>query len=163
MHDDINVVQQIADAPAVTPFEIDSAQRANWLLRKLLESRAYGAKARAFAEREQRRAIRDEQWLMHLFGRQLEAWVANEIAARGGRVRSVSLPAGTTGHRRVGPRLVIDDGPVVLAWAKQHMPNAVVTTPRLSKKALTEEMQRTGVIPSEGAHVEAAGERFYIR
>src|SRR5688500_10586408 len=111
-------------------FVIDSPERANWLVRKIVECRQYAARAREFAEREQRRAAREERTLLYLFGRQLETWAAWEIAARGGRQKSISLPAGTVGYRTVGPKLVIDDEAVALAWARQHVPEAVVTTER---------------------------------
>src|SRR5688572_26051871 len=83
-------------------FVIDSAERANWLLRKIVECRAYGQRAREFAEREQRRAAREEKRLLWRFGRQLEAWAAGEIAKSGGRLKSVALPAGTLSYRRLG-------------------------------------------------------------
>ncbi len=144
------------------PFEINSAERANWLVRKLVECRQYAARARDFAGREQRRAAREERTLMWLFGRQLEAWTARQIAADGGRRKSISLPAGTVGYRRVAAKLVVDDEAVVLAWAKRQLPEAVVGTERLSKAVLDDVMKTTGVIPPEGAHVAAASEDFYV-
>ena len=123
-----------------------TAERANWLVRKILDCRAYWIRAKAFAEREQRRAAREERTLMWLFGRQLEAWAAQEISASGGRAKSIQLPAGILGFRLVGPRLVIDDEAVVTAWAKQHLPHAVVTSERLVKAVLDDAMENTGLI-----------------
>ncbi len=153
--------QFIEAAPA--PFEINSPERANWLVRKIVECRAYGARARDFAEREQRRAAREEKRLLWLFGRQLEAWAAGEIAKSGGRRKSVSLPAGTLSYRRIGPRLVVDDEVAVLKWAREHCPEAIVTTERVSRTALAELMRATGIVPDVGAHVEPETERFHIK
>jgi hypothetical protein len=66
-------------------------------------------------------------------------------------------------YRRVNPRLVVDDEVAVLNWAREHLPQAVVSTERLSKSALDEAMRTTGIIPSEGAHVVPEARRFYIR
>ena len=148
-------------APA--PFQIDSADRANWLVRKVVEARRYGEQVKEWAEREQRRAEREEQSLMLLYGRQLEDWTTGEIARAGGRRRSVSLPAGTVGFRTHGPKLVVDDTAVVLDWAREHCLEAIVRTERLSKAALGEAMRATGLVPPGGVHVEAAADRLTIR
>lgn len=157
-------VGDVDERKPLTPhFVIDSEERANWLVRKIVECRAYGIRAREFAEREQRRAAREEKRLLWRFGRQLEAWAAGEIAKTGGRLKSVALPAGTLSYRRLGPRLIVDDEVAVLNWAREHCPEAVVTTERVSRTALAEMMRATGVMPDEGAHVEPATERFHIK
>ncbi len=162
MHIEDESENQIVETePAL--FEINSPERANWLVRKIVECRAYGARARDFAEREQRRAAREEKRLLWRFGRELEAWAASVIARSGGRPRSVSLPAGTLSYRRVGPRVVVDDAAAVLKWAREHGPEVIVTTERVSKQALAELMKATGVVPPEGAHIEPETDRFHIR
>ena len=162
MHAEDESDNQIVETePAL--FEINSPERANWLVRKIVECRAYGARARDFAEREQRRAVREEQRLLWRFGRQLEMWAAGEIAKFGGRRRSVSLPAGTLSYRRVGPRVVVDDAAAVLKWAREHCPEVVIKTERVSTAALAELMKATGVVPPEGAHIEPETDRFHIR
>ncbi len=145
------------------PFEIDSPEKASWLVRKIVECRLYGTRAKAFAEREQCRAAREEQALWQRFGGQLEAWVQHMIAASGGRRKSVSFPAGTVGYRRVGPKLIVEDKEAVLRWAKEHVPDAVVVTERLLKAKLNEVMETTGLIPDEGVHFEPATERLFVR
>ena len=162
MHAEDESDNQIVETePAL--FEINSPERANWLVRKIVECRAYSARAREFAEREQRRAAREEKRLLWLFGRQLEAWAAAEIAKSGCRRRSVSLPAGTLSFRRVGARLIVDDEVAVLKWAREHCPEAIVTTERVSRTALAELMRATGIVPDVGAHVEPETERFHIK
>ena len=78
-------------------FCIDSAERANWLVRRVIEARAYGDRVRTWAAKEQKRAERDEAQLMYMFGRQLQDWVVQDLATHRGRRKSVSLPAGTVG------------------------------------------------------------------
>jgi hypothetical protein len=144
-------------------FAIVDEDTANWLVRKINSARAYAASVKDFAERELRRAAREEQTLFFLFGRQIEAWARHEIEKLNGRRKSVSLPGGCIGFRKLAAKLVIDDEKVVLSWAKQNCPNAVVVTERLSKSALDDLVETTGVIPDGGAHVEPESERFYIK
>lgn len=155
---DIEIMQSVPKE-----FAIDSHDRANWLVRKVVAARAYALHVKEWAEQEQRRAEREEKTLMFLFGRQLEAWAKAEIAGLGGRRKSLALPAGTVGYRQTPLRLVVDDEKAVLAWARDHCPAAVVITSRLSKSTLDEFVKSTGMIPEDGAHVDPVGERFYVR
>lgn len=144
-------------------FSIDSADAANWLVRKIANARQYALSVKAWAERELRRAEREEHVLMYLYGRQLETWVRNEINKKDGKRKSMPLPAGTVGFRTVGPRVVIDDEPAVLAWAKEHLPIAVTFVERLSKTAINEMAEATGEIPCAGVRFEPPTQRFFVR
>lgn len=144
-------------------FAIDCADHANWLVRKVIEARAYSERVKAWAEQEQRRAAREEQTLMFLFGRQIESWTKSEIEKLGGRRKSLSLPAGRVGYRKCNAKLVVDDEQVVLAWAKENCAGAVVVVERLSKSALDDFVATTGAFPERGAHIEPQAERFYVK
>lgn len=144
-------------------FCIDSQERANWLVRKIVAARDYSERVRTWSEQEQRRAAREEQTLMFLFGRQIETWARAEIGKSNGRRKSMNLPAGSIGFRTLAPRLVIDDESVVLDWAKRNLPDAVVVTEKLSRSVIKEHAEKVGEIPDSGVHNEAASERFYIR
>lgn len=144
-------------------FCIDSQERANWLVKKIVGARNYMERVKAWCEQEQRRATREEQTLLFLFGRQIENWLRAEIIKLNGRRKSINLPAGCIGFRSVGDRLVIDDEAVVLKWAKVHLPDAVIVTEKLSKSAINEHAEKVGVIPDEGVHIEPTSEKFYIR
>jgi endonuclease I len=144
-------------------FAIDSEDHANWLIRKIIAAREYATHVKEFAEREVRRAQREEMTLMFLFGRQAERWARGQIERLNGRRKSLSLPAGTLGFRHINPALQVDDEQVVLAWAKDHCPSAVVLIEKLSKTELKLFFEQTGQIPDAGAHVDQGGERFFIR
>jgi hypothetical protein len=159
----VNEMDQEVIAAMPVPFEINSAERANWLVRKIIDARCYAKKVTEWAEQEHRRAASEERALLHLFGRQLESWAVQEIALKGGRRKSVCLPAGTVGFRETGAKLVIDDEAIVIEWAKQHAPEAVITSVRLSKSTLDALLHSTGVVPEVGAHVEPARNRFFVR
>src|SRR4051794_98699 len=80
-----------AEIARVVPaaFSVDSIDAASWLVRKVLEARAYSVRVKSWAEHEQRRAAREEQRLMYLFGAQLCQFVEQEIAKFNGRRRSL--------------------------------------------------------------------------
>jgi hypothetical protein len=146
-------------------FEINSEGAANWLVRKVIAAREYAEKVKVWAAQEQRRAEREEQTLMFLFGRQIENWTRDEIQKLKGRRKSISLPSGTIGLRTLAASLHVDDEQAVTAWAKVSCPSAVstITIEKLSRVVLKEHFETTGEVPSSGAHVEAAKERFFIR
>src|SRR4051812_10376686 len=80
-------------------FRIDCEDHANWLIRKISDARQYAARVKEWAEQELRRAQREEQTLLFLFGRQIESWTECEIAKLKGRRKSLALPAGIVGFR----------------------------------------------------------------
>jgi hypothetical protein len=144
-------------------FCIDSADRANWLVRRIVAARAYRERVRVWAEAEERRAILEERELLHRFGPQLQRWIISEIAKSNGRRKSVSLPAGTAGFRQIGTRLLIDDATAALDWARINCPQAVVTRQILSKSTLKEHMFATGEVPDVGISLEPSRESFFVR
>jgi phage host-nuclease inhibitor protein Gam len=146
-------------------FAIVDEQSANWLIRKIAAARQYAVQVAGWAEQEKRRAAREEQCLMYLFGRQIELWAKSEIEQKKGKRKSLSLPAGVVGFRAVAPSLQVDDEKLVLEWARSSCPGAVttVTLEKLSRAVLKDHFESTGEMPSDGAHVERGGERFYIK
>lgn len=144
-------------------FCVEDENSVNWVIRKIMSARAYGQSVREWAEAEVRRAEREETTLLFLFGRQVEAWAKTEIAKLKGKRKSINLPAGCIGFRTVTSRLIVDDEARVLAWAKHHLPDAVVITEKLAKSVINAHAEREGVIPDEGVHIEPAAEKFFIR
>jgi hypothetical protein len=144
-------------------FSVRDDATANWLLRKIIEARAYAARCAAWAEKEKRRALRDEEFFWMRYGPQLRAYVQQKIVDGGGRRKSFQFPAGTVGFRTEPSRLVVDDDAAVIAWAKEHYPELVVTIEKLSKSALNSHVETTGEMPDAGVHIEPEHERFYVR
>lgn len=144
-------------------FEINDERSANWLIRKISNARYYTEQVKKWAELEIARAAREEKTLMFLFGRQIEAWVKTEIERLGGKRKSVSLPAGNAGFRSTQPKIVIDDEELVMSWARANCRQAIVVIEKVSKSALDQYIEQTGVLPDAGVHVEPAAEKFFIR
>jgi hypothetical protein len=161
---DAGVETLVLDLPAPPEtFQVNDEASANWVVRKVVEARAYAERVAEWAERERRRAQHEEAFFLMRYGPQLQAWCRSEIAKLKGRRKSLNLPAGCAGFRSAPAKLVIDDEAVVLTWAKAECPKAVVVTEKLSRTELNAHFDRTGEVPDAGAHVQDAQDNFYIR
>lgn len=116
-----------ADEPPNVPakYSVTDAASANWLVRRIVETRSYADRVRAWAVMEVRRAEREEQFFLHQYGRQLEQWTRTEIETLGGRRRSICLPRGTVGFRRSRARLLICNEAELLRWCHSHLVDAL--------------------------------------
>lgn len=153
------------DHPVVPErFKVHSEATANWLVRRIIEARGYHQSVKAWADREIKRADRDEAFFLGRYGPELESWLHRQLQGQHRR-RSIPLPAGTVGFRRQPPKLMVLDEPAVLAWARTACPEAVeaVTTTRLRKRALIEHLSLTGEMPPSGAEFQNEPNRLYIR
>jgi hypothetical protein len=144
-------------------FSIHDDATANWVVRKILEARAYAKHCDEWCAREQARARRDEEFLMLRYGPQLHEHARQRIGEQGGRRKSVNLPAGTIGFRHEGAKLLVDDEAKVIEWAKRNRPELVCVVERLSKSGLNQHLEATGEAPDVGVHIEPAREKFYIK
>ncbi len=129
--DDTDPVYREEDAGVVEvddAFHVVDEATASWVVRKVVECRAYAAHVRDWAERELQRAERDERWLLRRFGTELDDWLRAELRRRGGRARSVPLPAGTLGLRRQAGRLDVVDEASLVAWCERHLREALRVT-----------------------------------
>ncbi len=151
-----------SDAPMVPEaFAVRDAESANWVVRKIGESRLYAMRVKAWAATELRRAERQEQFYLGRYGKQIEDWARRQIERQHDRRKSVSLPAGTIGFRTERMRLAVVDEKRLLAWAKSHLPAAVQTVDTIQKTTLNEHLKLTGECP-DGAEIVGGIERFAI-
>lgn len=123
-----------ASKPLDEDFEVPSDFRAhnratiNWVVRKIVEARHYTQRIAEFSEAETQRARREEEFFLYRFGPQMRHWLEQELAQRGGRSKSILLPAGRLGLRHSGPKIEVLDQATVLAWAKVNCPDAIKRT-----------------------------------
>lgn len=146
-----------------TRFEVHDETSANWVVRKILEARAYRQRIRTWAEVEVRRAERQEQFFLGRFGRQLDRWLRSQLETRQSRQRSINLPAGRVGLRKQKPKLIVDDPEAVLEWAKQVAPNLVTVQESVSKSDLNSHLEQTGEFPARGVHLDEGGDRLVVQ
>lgn len=142
-------------------FTVQDAASANWVIRKIVEARAYAARVKAWAELEQRRAQREEDGLLRQFGADLEDWARRQIAQQNDGRRSVSLPAGVVGFRTEPTRLSVVDEGKVMDWCRINLPSAIRVIESVPKTPLVDHFKRTGECPDGTAFV-GGGERFNI-
>ena len=143
-------------------FCVRDAATAAWVVRKIVEARAYGHRVREWAARELRRAEREEKFFLYRFGQQLEEWTRRRLELEGDRRRSVSLPSGIVGLRAEPPRLKVTDEDALLRWCRANLPAAVVTEQRVLKSVVTEHVATSGELP-QGTEVCEGTEKFFIK
>jgi phage host-nuclease inhibitor protein Gam len=154
---------ELDDSQTPDAFCVRDDESANWVVKKIIENREYAKRCAIWCNREQARAMREEEFFLFRFGQQLLDYTRQKIASAGGRRKSVSLPAGTVGFRSEPLKLVVDDEGSVIAWAKQHRPELISTIERPSKSGLNEHFEQTGEVPDAGVRIEPAREKFFVK
>jgi hypothetical protein len=97
-------------------FHVRDEGGANWVVRKILECRAYRERVARWAQAETLRADRQEASLLHRFGGELEASAREQIGKQHGRRRSIALPAGVLGLRREPTKLIVVNERDLVGW-----------------------------------------------
>jgi hypothetical protein len=143
-------------------FSVRDAATANWLVRKIVEARAYGKHVREWAARELRRAQNEEKFFLYRYGQQLEDWARQQVDREDGRRKSLKLPAGTIGFRTYPPHLEVKDEQELLRWCKANLPVALAVTEMVLKTVVKNHIASTGELPI-GAEVVGGGEKFFIK
>lgn len=118
---DVTSLEGLADAA----FGVRDGASAAWIVRKVVESRAYAERVRTWAASELRRTEREEAWFLQRFGAQLEGWLRTELERQGGRRRSIALPSGTVGLRQQPARLEVTNERLIAEWCRGRLPEAV--------------------------------------
>lgn len=148
---------------ADTQFAITDARGANWLVRKINESREYARRVDEWAAEEKARAAQVEKGLLERFGEQLETFARQAIEEQPGRARkSLNLPGGTIGFRAQPVRLRVVEEDVVIEWARGNLPGAIRVTERISKTDLNAHFEQNGEMPP-GTALDAEAEKFYVK
>jgi hypothetical protein len=157
-----NNTAEIAPVEADERFHVHDKESANWVVRKIVETRAYRERVARWAEAETLRAERQEQFLLHRFGAELEQWARQQIGKQYPRRRSVRLPAGVLGFRNTLPKLIVTDESKLTGWCRKHLPGALKVIERVLKSEVRNHMNSTGEI-ADGTEVTDGGEKFFVR
>ncbi len=158
----IGIIESQLNAEKEPPetFSVQDEASANWVLRKVVETRSYANRVKAWAEGELKRAASEEAFFLHMYGRQLEDWTRSQIGNR--RRKSLRLPAGTLGFRIAPVSLQVLNEQKLIAWCQTTLPKALKIETHILKQRVKEHIVSTGECP-DGAEVVAGGERFYMR
>ena len=154
--------QRAAENQPTTDFAVTDEKTANWVIRRILAARAYRERVKTWAQAEQRRADREEALFFGRYGDQLDIWLRAELARRGGKAKSINLPAGRLGLRSSKPKLLISNSAAALDWARAHCPAAIRQTESLIKTPLNQHLHNTGELPT-GTQLEPERDELYVR
>lgn len=149
-----------AESDPPEAFAIEDAASANWLVRKITEARAYARHVKEWAQAEVLRAEREEQFFLHRYGHQLEAWARQQIAQS--RRKCVKLPGGTVGFRSEPPKLDVRDEQRLIVWCQRSLPDALRVETHVLKSLIKDHVRATGECP-DGAEIVGGGQRFYVK
>jgi hypothetical protein len=156
----IVAIQASAEGEPPETFSVHDDASANWVLRKVVEARAYAKRVKAWADSELKRAASEEEFFLRMYGRQLEDWARSQIKSR--RRKSLRLPAGTIGFRIAPISLQVRDEQKLIAWCRSALPEALKIQTHVLKQQVKEHVVSTGECP-DGAEVVSGGEKFYVR
>jgi hypothetical protein len=131
-------------------------------VRKIVDARSYADHVAAYAERELRRAKREEEFFLKFYGPQLEAWARAQIEKHGGKMKRVRLPAGAVGFRQAQGKVSVVDARALLAWCKKNLPSAVASIERVVALTVRDHVTQTGEYP-DGVEIIPPGERFFVK
>ena len=143
-------------------FTVHDEQTANWVVRRVVEARGYAQRVKEWAEAEQRRARREEDFFLGRFGVDINRWLNAELSKRGGKAKSINLPAGRVGLRHRGAKIEVIDPDAVMDWARANCPEAIKQSESLLKTPLNEHFESTGELPA-GTTLESERTDLYIR
>lgn len=107
----------------VTTTHTFDDQAANRVVKRIHGLRDYQRRVEAWAATEMNRAQKQEQRLLQYFTPHLEAFARQRLG--NSRRRSIALPGGTISLRRQPVRPTVIDEAEVLAWCRDHLPDAV--------------------------------------
>lgn len=114
-------------------FHIDSAERADWLLKKLMHLDAEKATITAMAAQRIEELEADKNRLMGRFSGELEAWAREEAERR--RRQTVTLSYGSVSFRKVASRLTVTSEADAITTARAVLPEAIQTVEHFDKAA----------------------------
>ena len=141
-------------------FSVKDQQTAEWVVRRIAESRKrqneidelYQAemfRLKTWKEKE----MQKEQSNIEYFETVLKPWAQEQG-------KSVSLPSGKVRFRKMQDKFIYDDQ-MVIAWAKQHLPEAIRVKEELEKKAIKDHVKATGELP-DGLSIEQQEPKFEV-
>jgi len=155
------LLSQIEPAPIESEgFHVTDEKSANWVVRKILDARAYRNRIEAWAAAEIERADREEKFFSHRYGSELEAWARKQIGDHKRRV--IALPAGRIGFRKASLKLNVTDEDRLLDWCKNHLPSALKVMQRILISQVKDHVTHTGEM-SDGKESTGGGRRFYVK
>lgn len=128
-------------------FCIDTDQKAEWALRKIAEAKTELAKWEEFYQRKLEACRADTQSTIDfMMGHLLRYFTAQEHRVTKSGIRKYSLPSGDLVLKPSGIDYQRDDEKM-LAWCKEHLPQAVKVTEKAAWADVKAHIKETGEMP----------------
>jgi phage host-nuclease inhibitor protein Gam len=148
------------------PFSVTDYGSANWTASKAMEATTEIVRLQAQATEWHAKI---DSWLedatrqyegtvekMKLF---LAPFIEGEL--KESTKRSLVLPSARVGFRKAPAHMEVDDEAAAIAWAKEHVPDAVKVKESILKKPLIAKLEETGEL-ADGARWVEGTDTFYI-
>ena len=130
--DDTGTAQQAADAHVETvAFGITDEKSANWYLRKLATMDTEKIRVKAQTEKMLSDLDADTAGLKFLYEGELQEFVRQELARKGGKKKTLHLIQGTCSFRSVPASVKVSDTNAALAYAKANGLPCIVLSERV--------------------------------
>lgn len=165
-------------------FTIDTADKADWALRKIAKYQGAIDEAKELAAKRTQQITawltaieEDNQKQISFFENLLEPYAKKQI--EGQKKKSVKLPTGTFGFKAQQPKFeLMEDGKTITAWAEKNAPDYIKKDPELKwgefKKTITttkiteNEIEKTIAVDANGERipgltVEEQPDKFYVK
>lgn len=148
------LLPELVDNQSSEPFQVSSIETANWALRKLLDAQHQLAKlrdaAKSFKARVDRwfeESSKEAKGSVEFFESLLRPWVQSELQKRSGRSKTIPLPSGTVGLRKLPDRVDVSDPEIALQYCAESLPEAVVIKRDVSKTVIKKAMAKGEAVP----------------
>jgi hypothetical protein len=135
------------------PFTIHDEATAAWALDKIQTARSILAYRQSAAATWVAEAAREVAQLEERFLPELRIWGLAQLATQA--TKTIVLQTGRLEYRNKPARFTVAEPAQALAWAKEHLPTAVVVQEQVAAAALIDYARRTGELPAGVSRVPA--------
>lgn len=141
-------------------FHVTHAAAAEWVVKKITATAMEIQRVTDQFQAMIRELERRRDWLHLRFDTELERFTADALA--GQKKRSLRLPHGTCGFRRLPEGMTIYDKDRAIAAAEASVPEAVKIEKRLVKTPLLDHFKATGEV-LDGCEHRPGRDKFYVK
>ena len=160
MTDNFDLYMEMTAEVEQEGFTVKNQQTAEWVVKRIAQHRRRQAEVDELYQAElyrlkawKQKQDEKEQASIDYFENILKPWAQEQG-------KSVSLPSGRVRFRKMQDKFIYDDQ-AVMAWAKEHLPEAIRVKEELEKKAIKDHVKATGELP-DGLTIEQQEPKFEV-
>lgn len=138
-------VESLGDGQGDAPeWVIEDESMADWALDRIRRAEESLARIQQNAEAAVRRAKTEAARTRSFFEPKIRDWAERHRPARG---KTIHLMSGDLAWRKKPAKLEVTDKHLLLAWSRDHLPDAIKTEESLLKTPVSDYFKRTGEQP----------------